>query len=817
MQLRSRLLVSLLILIAVVLAPVLAVVWALQADAAAALNTHLARDAMRQLALLEGDLGKVLDGARLVGVVVSQEPDVHALRPACASFLVGLRNTLPAYAALTVFADDGAPVCTTLARHDEAVRLGQSANFRHALQAGGLDVGTLIAANAERGAVLPVSLPFASVDGLHHGVVMLALNLQWLQSQLAERDLPPNASIGIADRAGRTLVRYPVPTSLGPSFVGKPMPPAILPYVNARRRGTTRAVGVDGQGRLVAYVPVGDSLGGGSLGAGPHGTGLFITISVPTSLLASAAAIARAHVVLLLLCGATASIGLGLVVGVLLIGRPVHGLLQVARRWASGDLSVTAPVRGGGTELNELAELFVTIGRRQRAQVAELKDLHASFDARVGERTRDLVESRNRLQTEVTERARTDAELRRAQKLQVVGQLAGGIAHHFNNLLTAVVGSLEILRRRIPDLPGRGDAARADSNLQLISLVGGALQAAGRGTRLTGQLLTFSRAQRMLPEPTDLNAVIAGLSDLLVGTLGRGIRIDTELAPADVPGMGPVMVDPGQLEIALMNLAINAHDAMNGSGVLTICTEPVHLPEVLPMGAIASPGAFVAIHVRDTGDGIPADVIAKVFEPFFTTKPAGRGSGLGLAQVQTMATQSGGDVRIASRAGNGTAVTLLLPRAAAVALTPPTAIAAPVAGDRGCRKLRILLVDDDRLVGEITAEMITERGHFVTRAADAAEALALLRLARDGHGGSYDLLLTDYVMPGMNGLALIGEARLLRPTLRSLLMTGHASFDPGAAVAAEGIIRKPFTMAHLFERIEAVTAPHLGVVRGDGA
>ena len=387
--------------------------------------------------------------------------------------------------------------------------------------------------------------------------------------------------------------------------------------------------------------------------------------------------------------------------------------------------------------------------------------------------------------------------MRRAQKLQVVGQLAGGIAHHFNNLLTAVIGSLGLLRRRVPGADG-GDP-------HMISLIDGALQAADRGRRLTGQLLIFSRAQRMLPRSVDLNATITQLSDLLVGTLGRGIRIDLVLAAPDSPGMGPVMVDPGQLEVALVNLAINARDAMEqdgeARGVLTISTEAVHLPDAFGLGPAAEPGQFVAIRVRDTGVGIAAELLPQVFEPFFTTKPAERGSGLGLSQVQSLAVQSGGDVRIESHPGQGTDVVLLLPRARQDSASP--APGKPVAlGPTPDRTLRVLLVDDDQLVADVIAEILTERGHNVVATADAAAALNVLAQDHAERGAGFDLVLTDFVMPGMSGLALITAARQLRPAQRALLMTGHASFLPGDTIHPDEVIRKPFTMAELLSRAE---------------
>ena len=435
------------------------------------------------------------------------------------------------------------------------------------------------------------------------------------------------------------------------------------------------------------------------------------------------------------------------------------------------------------SEFGRLASAFKTMAETLGRRRDELEELNATLEARVQERTRDLEASRNRLQIEITERERTEAELHQAQKLQVVGQLAGAIAHDFNNLLTAIVGALDLIHRRLP--PGQE---------RLLPLIGNALEAAQRGGRLTAQLLAFSRRQRLLPVPTDLNVPVLALTGLLGSTLGRNIRIETELAAE----LWPAMVDPTQVEAVILNLAINARDAVPDGGVLTISTRNLSLAAGPSPYRHAGPGDYVALEVSDTGSGMLPGVIARAFEPFFTTKPQGEGAGLGLSQVHGLAVQSGGDVAITSRLGFGTSVTVLLPRAGVA--TARARHDNPGAARECLRRLHILVVDDDRAVREMAAEMLMERRHSVVTASDGAEALAIL----DGSGAyerPFDLMLVDYVMPGMNGVALIQAAQVLHPGLRALLMTGNAESEAAESIGPEAVMRKPFTISQLEERM----------------
>jgi signal transduction histidine kinase len=363
-------------------------------------------------------------------------------------------------------------------------------------------------------------------------------------------------------------------------------------------------------------------------------------------------------------------------------------------------------------------------------------------------------------------RREAEEQAHQARKMEAVGQLTGGVAHDFNNLLAAILGSLDLAERRVADE-------------RVLRLLRNAMQAARRGAGLTAQLLAFARRQRLEARPTDLNRVLSGMGDLLHRTLGGRIGVSLHLAK----GLWPAMADAGQLELAVLNLAINARDAMPEGGELSIETR--NLP------AATSRGEWVAVEVRDTGTGMPPEVLARVFEPFFTTKGVGKGTGLGLAQVHGTFRQLGGDVAVESRVGEGTLVRLMLPRA----LGRPAQESAPdpraeedqsEAGGR-----MVLLVDDDPQVRTSVAAMLRELGHRVIDVDSGREALHLLR----GDAG-FNLLLTDQAMPGMIGGELALRARALHPGLRVLIMTGYAGTD--ALPIRDGtLLRKPFDLAEL--------------------
>ena len=774
---RTNLLTRLLILVCVVTLPALAVVAYIQYGLRTEGRQRIADEALRQADLLNADMTNVIDGARQLSLAITHFGVVRVGDPSCGQLLARLRADLPNYAMLSVISRDGEIVCSTDGADPGFASATTVAHVREVIRHGAFEVGNYAPPTADRGATLPVFLPFTMGSGVP-GVVVVGLSLDWLAAHLGALTRPSDSTISIVDRNGITVAHFPEHGK----FVGKPIPALVRPLVTAEHRGNAVVKGNDGKERLVGFVPLAEA---------PIGLFVSVGLSLP-AMMAELDQVAMRGTLLMGL-GALVSLLLAVIVGERFVRRPTEALLVAARRWSAGDLAARAQLdESPKSEFGSLAVAFNDMAGALGRQRREAQALNATLEARVAERTQDLTESRNRLQVEMAEREKTEATLRQAQKLQAVGQLAGGIAHDFNNLFTAIVGALDLVRGRLPA-----------GQENIVRLVDNALGAAERGGKLTGQLLAFSRRQQLLPAPTDLNMTVLQLTNLLSSTLGRAIRIQTDL----VQDLWPAMVDPSQIEAAVINLAINSRDAMPEGGVLTIATRNLSVG----VGGTPAAGDYATVRVSDTGCGMSAELVARVFEPFFTTKGPGRGSGLGLSQVHGLAVQSGGDVRLESKLGVGTTVTLLLPRARARPVAAPVETSGRLVAGR--RRSRVLVVDDDSDVRQMTGEMLTERGYAVELAADGDEALAILR--RDG---GFDVLLVDYVMPGKSGVAVIEAARTIRPGLRTLMMTGHVELGAGEAVGAENIIRKPFNVATLDERLDRVLArPMLRAVEGGAA
>ena len=386
----------------------------------------------------------------------------------------------------------------------------------------------------------------------------------------------------------------------------------------------------------------------------------------------------------------------------------------------------------------------------------------------------------------------SQSQLAQAQKMEAVGQLTGGIAHDFNNLLAVIIGNLDLLR-----------AGETEDAAEMLDT---AIHAANRGAELTRRLLAFSRRQTLQPRHVDPNALVDGLTTLLKRTLGANIAVDVRLSP----DVGGVIADPAQLESALLNLAVNARDAMPGGGRLTVATRRVELDEgYASLRADVMPGVYEAISVTDTGAGMPADVAARAFEPFFTTKGIGKGSGLGLSMVYGFAKQSGGHASIYSEPGRGTTVTIYLPRHQTDRRADAGA-APPEMRTRGAGQ-SILVVDDNPDICKLVATQLRSLGYEVEVAGDGPQALA--RLAE---GPAPALLLTDIMMPGaMDGTAIAAQARKLHPAMPVVYMSGYAEGGESRdRIVADGhaFLQKPFTKAQLAEAIAGALEP-----RGRGA
>ena len=377
-----------------------------------------------------------------------------------------------------------------------------------------------------------------------------------------------------------------------------------------------------------------------------------------------------------------------------------------------------------------------------------------------------------RVATEIQQRIKLQEAFRQAQKMEAIGQLTGGVAHDFNNLLAAVLGNLKLLRKRLGD----DDAARR--------LIDGAIEGAERGASLTQRLLAFARQQDLHPATVDVGELIYGMLEMLRRSIGPLIRVDTAFGD----DLWPAHVDANQLELALLNLVVNARDAMVEGGRLTLIAQNATVAAAAADDALGA-GDYVCLAVADTGAGMDGATLAHATEPFFTTKGAGKGTGLGLSMVHGLAAQSGGALRLSSRPGAGTTAELWLPRAHAPAAR---ATAAPGrAAPQVARSCAVLVVDDDALISAATSEMLKDLGHRVIEAPSGKEALEILRA-----GTPIDVVVSDEAMPGMKGTELAAEIRASWPDLPVILATGYAALPKGSALQLP-LLRKPYAQEDL--------------------
>ncbi|WP_240320704.1 ATP-binding protein [Sphingomonas crusticola] len=470
-----------------------------------------------------------------------------------------------------------------------------------------------------------------------------------------------------------------------------------------------------------------------------------------------------------------------LVAGFARRGEPLPQVNHVAPPVIRGaELIVTSEVDQGGAKLGSVYVDAATESWSRRAArylgiaivivmacllVAVLAGFYASVSA-----------ANRRLQAEITGRREAEEALRQSQKMEAMGQLTGGVAHDFNNLLMVASSGMELLERTT-------DPVRRDR------LKDGIRQAIDRGAKLTQQLLTFARRSPLTPEVLDIGARVRGLEDLLERSLREDITVEFDFAN----GLWPVEVDPSQLDVAVLNIAINARDAMASGGIIRISARNV---------PTAGEGSDDMVHlsIRDNGTGIAPEMLEKVFEPFFTTKSVGSGTGLGLSQVYGFVRSSGGEVRIESELGKGTSVSLLFPRSAQ--RLPHAATRKDGIGETG-HNAAVLVAEDDDHVADLVCEMLRELGYRAERVAAAPEALRALE-----EGGPFDLVLSDMIMPGkMNGLELAQEVVRREPDLPVVLMTGFS--EAAAAAAAEGfpLLIKPYTIEALGEALsQALTS-----------
>ncbi|MEO8059181.1 MAG: ATP-binding protein [Burkholderiales bacterium] len=664
-------------------------------------------------------------------------------RAACSAFLSKVREAYPQYTGILTVKPDGRMFCDSLNSGRE-LDLRDRAYFKTAqLQNDGVVLEPAFG-RLTGVAVLQIAYPVRSAQGELQFVLLASLNLQKL-AETAAFSVPGAGLLFLDDRG---IVLATSRTDPERETSGAAVPSAELLELAAQGRGQAREiVRPDGSAAVWASadLPVLDP------------TRLHVLAGVSKRMLVAAADRRLAQDMALL---ALLAVGLFFGIWVLTetsIRRPVARLTRMAGELAAGDLSarIESPLPGG-----ELGALMS--GMNQTAQSLQ-------------QQRRDIDE--------------LDERLRRSQRLEAVGQLTGGVAHDFNNLLTVVIGNAELL----VELSAGDPQQRA-----LAEMI---LSAGQRGAALTQRLLAFARKQALSPRAVDTNQLVAGMDPMLRRTLGEHIEIEMIRAA----GLWPALVDPGQLENGLLNLCLNARDAMPGGGRLTLETANARLDaDYAARNGDVQPGAYVMLAVSDTGSGISAEHLKRVFEPFFTTKEVGKGTGLGLSMVYGFVKQSGGHISIYSEPGHGSTVKLYLPRApaseSAVFAEAGQGSAMPLGGTG-----TILLVEDDEAVRQYALVQLRAFGYTVVEAANGPSAMAILQQRVD-----VDLLFTDVVMPGgMNGRALADAARALRPGLRVLYTSGytenaivhHGRLDEGAR-----LLSKPYRRDELDRAVREALA-----------
>jgi signal transduction histidine kinase/CheY-like chemotaxis protein len=484
--------------------------------------------------------------------------------------------------------------------------------------------------------------------------------------------------------------------------------------------------------------------------------------------------------------------GVRAVANVVIIGgkdRPPFGILQVdsrePRQFIDED---TVFLRSYANLVAAAVDRLRVIGEVREGQ----ERLRLALEAMVAERTRELVEANDKLRTEAEERERIEEELRQAHKMEAVGQLTGGLAHDFNNLLAGISGSLEMIRMRTAQ--GR--------MTELGRYIAAALSSVGRAAALTHRLLAFSRRQTLDPKAIGVDGLVGSMEDLFRRTVGPSILIETKLAS----GLWPVLCDPNQLENALLNLVINACDAMPDGGHLVIETANAALDEEHaassdgPLGNVPA-GEYVALSVTDTGTGMSPTIMTRVFDPFFTTKPLGQGTGLGLSMIYGFVQQSGGHIDLRSEVGQGTTVTIYLPRhlgAVDGAAEVDTVVGLPLKGSAV-----VLVVEDELPIRMVIADVLSDLGYTVLEASDGRSGLKILEA-----GTLIDLLITDVGLPGgTNGRQLADAARQRRPDLKVLFITGYAesaAVRNGLMEQGMQVMTKPFALEALAAKIQGI-------------
>jgi signal transduction histidine kinase/CheY-like chemotaxis protein len=717
---------------------------------------------LQQAQLLNGDVDSIAEGARTLLSAVAQLDEVRDATPACGERLRATLGGLPMFAFIALLDAGGEVICTSEPALQSAE--GDPPQWaRDAVAATGFAAGRFATASGVSAGFLPFALPLAEKRPGRGNVLVVGLDLGRLSehlSRLQQTGSPflAGSALTIADRDGVILARSPQHAE----FVGKRFPPPAMALVTAARSGIERLKSIDGTYRIVGFIPPAQSA-----------YGLMVAIGFYEAAMTADINRASLRAGLLLALVAVGAFLVTLFIARRFIGQPTRALLAAARRWREGDLGTPVQGEDSHSEFGQIAAAYNSMAAALARREEDLREHADALEARVAERTQELLVTNNRLQVEIAERQNTEAALVQSQKLQAVGQLAGGIAHDFNNLLATIQGSLDLLAQTVPPKEAR--------QRTWIERATGAVY---RGSQLTGRLLAFSRRQRLAVQASDVNRLVSDLVPLLrTCTHGQRIRIDTLLGD----DLWPAMVEPSQVEAAILNLALNARDAMEDGGVLTIATANQPVADAATRGDIAA-GDYVAITVADTGVGMTDEVAQRAFEPFFTTKGPS-GSGLGLSQVYGMVRESGGTVRLTTSPAGGTSVMLLLPRA----MEMPKPARPPVEQQRAKSGAKVLMVDDNPDVLQVSADMLRQLGYSVTTATSGREALAALETRPA-------IVVLDHAMPAMTGLQVASVMRQRGYGGPIILATGYAELGEAEQHELEtlqGVLNKPYSIRDL--------------------
>jgi signal transduction histidine kinase len=847
------LLSRLFVLVAVALLPAIALQMYNEFDLRRARQIEVQNQALSLARIAAEEQQQIVQGLRQVLIALSELPSIKARdSQACNAYLAAMKPRFPAFLSFLVTDLNGQSFCNTNSGR-KPVGIAARAYFASALKTGAFTVGEFSKGLTTGRNVIQFALPFYGDDGRMGGVIIALLDLDWLADYIARKGVPPGAALAITDRNGTYLARYPD----NARFVGTKMPGE--KFLKMDERGAVDILAVDGVERIQGYSVLQADSGGLIVGFGLNKAQAFTEIQNHMQRDILQIALSTSLVLVLTWLGARRFIHRPL--GQLVDAANQWRLGEFARRVDIPEMSEIAQVADAFNTMAEALEhreyelsdakekaeeaaarittifesttdsvLIVDrdwrisyLNRRAWAQIAEGRDpigtklweafqdaadteifsqlreamsdqRPASFEAQCLRRGvwyafnafpsseglavyfRDITEHKHAVEA----RRLMQEQLHQSQKMESVGQLTGGIAHDFNNLLMVVSGNLELIEET------------AD-NGKVRQFVTAARRAADRGAKLTSQLLAFSRRQRLSPKLVSANELISEFHGIIRQAVGGACEVKLSID-------GPLWlchVDPSLLETALLNLALNGRDAMPDGGVLKIETRNVVLDE----GAVAGclPGSYVKVSVTDTGCGMPPEIRDRVFEPFFTTKEVGKGTGLGLSMVYGFVRQSGGYVAVESAPGAGTTVALYLPKAtqkpdAGVEAIQPQAI--PGGSER------ILVVEDNEDILEVTSAMLTTFGYRVLCARNGAEAIQMLESAQE-----FELLFSDIVMPnGMNGVELAREARRLSKGIKILLTSGYARdvLERHGAVDEFPIIDKPYRLADLARQLWSI-------------